>query len=103
MKQRNLVIFLVPIFILTVLWVIFNVYHNYISSTITDPLTYQIVPIEGKFDSATIEAIKQRKRVSPSNEIIVETTDEEIDPQLDEEEASESAEIDSDEEQEEDN
>ncbi len=71
MKQRHLALILVPAFILTILWVIFNVYHNYVSSTITDPLTYQIIPIEGKFDGKTIEEVRQRKRVNPLNEIIV--------------------------------
>ena len=72
MKQKDLVIILVPLLILTILWVIFNVYHNYVSSTITDPLSYQIVPIEGSFDKNTIEQVKQRNRIDPSNEIIVE-------------------------------
>lgn len=63
---------MVPALILAVVWVLFNIYHNYVNSTITDPLTHQIIPIEGSFDSATIEEIKQRKRVNPSNEIIIE-------------------------------
>jgi hypothetical protein len=71
MKQRNLAIILIPVFILTILWVIFNIYHNYISSTITDPLSYQIIPIQGSFDKKIIEEIRQRKRINPVNEIIV--------------------------------
>lgn len=71
MKQRDLIIILVPAFILTVLWVIFNVYHNYVTSTITDPLTYQIIPINGTFDTKAVAEIKQRKRVEPANEITI--------------------------------
>ncbi len=65
MKQKDLLILLIPMFLITVLWVIFNIYHNHISSTITDPLTVQIIPIDGKFNRASLESIKDRKRVEP--------------------------------------
>ncbi len=71
MKQRQITILLIPVFILTICWVVFNVYHNYVSSTITDPLTYQIIPIKGNFDSKTISEVKERKRVNPANGILV--------------------------------
>lgn len=97
-----MIIILVPAFILTVLWVLFNVYHNYISSTITDPLTHQIIPIEGSFDSDTIEEIKQRKRVEPANEIVIEVSETPTPtPQLEDEGATLSAEIDLENEEEE--
>jgi hypothetical protein len=89
-QQKQIAILLVPLFILTVCWVIFNVYHNYVSSTITDPLSYEIIPIKGNFDTDTINKIKERKKVSPSNGIL--TTDGiSPTPSLDEEEASSSA------------
>ena len=69
MKQKDILIILVSLFILTVLWVIFNIYHNYVTSTIKDPLSIQIIPIEGKFDKDTISKIKNRKRVDPLYEI----------------------------------
>lgn len=77
MKQRDIAILLIPVFILVVLWVIFNVYHNYVNSTITDPLTYQLVPIEGKFDENTINDIKARKRV---DSVVIITSPEAISP-----------------------
>lgn len=69
MKQKDFLIILIPIFILTILWVIFNIYHNHVTSTIKDPLTTQTIPIEGKFDANTIEAVKNRQRVDPLYEI----------------------------------
>ena len=69
MKQKDLLIILIPAFILTVLWVIFSIYHNFVSSTIKDPLTYQIIPIEGKFDNDSLIDILGRKRVTPTYEI----------------------------------
>lgn len=69
MKQKDFLIILVPLFILTVLWVIFNIYHNFVTSTITDPLTIQIIPIEGKFDIQEISRLKDRERINPLYEI----------------------------------
>lgn len=71
MKQKDFLMILVPLFILTILWVVFNIYHNYVTSTIKDPLSIQITPIEGKFDTNTINKIKDRKRVNPLYEIEV--------------------------------
>lgn len=68
-KKRNFVIILMLVLILTVFWVIFNVYHNYVNSTISDPLSVQIIPIEGKFDDETIEQIKTRIRIEPNFEL----------------------------------
>ena len=73
--QRELMIILIPALILTILWAVFNIYHNYATSTIQDPLTYQIIPIEGSFDLETIEKTKSRLRVEPLFEnVIIETT-----------------------------
>jgi len=65
MKQKNIVIILFSLFILTILWVVFNIYHNLITSSIKDPLSIQIIPIEEDFDTNTIDKIKNRKRVNP--------------------------------------
>lgn len=69
MKRKDFLIILIPMFIFTILWVIFNVYHNLVTSTIKDPLTYQIIKIEGSFDNETLQNIVSRKRVIPQNEV----------------------------------
>ncbi len=74
MKQKDLTILLISLFVLTILWVIFNIYHSYVTSTIKDPLTVQIIPIEGKFDKNTIEKLKSRQRINPLYEIQAEVT-----------------------------
>ncbi len=65
MKQKDLLILLIPTFIVTILWIIFNIYHNHVTSTITDPLSIQIIPIDGKFNKTSLESIKNRKRIEP--------------------------------------
>ncbi len=75
MKQKDFLIILIPLFILAVLWVVFNIYHNYVTSTIKDPLSIQIIPLEGKFDTKTVAEIKNRKRVNPLFEIQAQISD----------------------------
>lgn len=65
MKQKDFLIILIPAFIITILWVTFSIYHNYSTSTITDPLTIQIIPISGSFDTNAISKIKSRQSVNP--------------------------------------
>ena len=69
MKQKNLLIILASLFVIAVLWVTSNIYHSYTTSTIKDPLSVQIIPIEGEFDTKTIDQIKERRRVDPLYEI----------------------------------
>ncbi len=66
MKQKDILIILIPVFIITILWVIFSIYHNYVTSTIKDPLTYQIIPIDGSFNTEGINMIKSRKNFDPA-------------------------------------
>ena|SRR3989344_1140027 len=65
MKQRDILLIVVPTFIMVVLWVAFSVYHNHISSTISEPLSLQIEPIGESFDLNTLDNLKKRERLSP--------------------------------------
>lgn len=65
MKRKDFLIILVPSFIITILWVVFSIYHNLTTSTIIDPLTIQIIPIGGSFDEKSIQNIKNRQKVDP--------------------------------------
>lgn len=63
----------VPSFILIVIWVIFSIYHNSVSSTITPILGVQIKPIKPEFDTTTLYNLKLRKKVDPIYQITVES------------------------------
>lgn len=100
MKQRNLLIILVPILILTVLWVISNVYHSHVNSTISLPVATDIIPIQGTFNQDAIERIKARKRIEVLNQINVNISETPSPtpspgPNLENETSSQSAETDS--------
>ncbi len=69
MKQRDLLIISVSAFILTILWVIFTIYHNLATSTVSNPLSIQVLPIDPNFDTKTIDSLKNRVQVNPLYEI----------------------------------
>lgn len=65
MKQQDLLLISVSIFITIVAWIGFNIYHTTVSSTIPRSLQEKIEPIEGEFDTEIIESIKKRENVLP--------------------------------------
>lgn len=65
MKQKDIILLVVPLFFLVLVWIIFSVYHNRVSSTIPETLNVQITPIEGSFDKRTINELKDRENLLP--------------------------------------
>lgn len=65
MKQKDIIILLVPAAIVILIWVIFSIYHSSVSSTITPILNNQISPINPSFDVNIISKLKQREKVNP--------------------------------------
>lgn len=73
MKQRDIFLIVIPSFILVALWVVFSIYHNFVSSTISNPLSVQIQPIEPSFNSKSIKDIKERQQIEPIYESSVQS------------------------------
>lgn len=46
-------------------WILFDVYHAYVDTTIPETIEEQLVPITPKFDRAYIEKMNQRQKVDP--------------------------------------
>ncbi len=65
MKQKDILLLIVSSFVLIVFWIIFNIYHNIVTSTIPESLNVQIAPINATFDTKTISYLKQRIQVIP--------------------------------------
>ncbi|EKE05518.1 MAG: hypothetical protein ACD_19C00241G0003 [uncultured bacterium] len=65
MKRKDILVLLIPSFIIVILWVVFNVYHSYINSTIPTDVNMQILYINPDFDSKTIADLKKRQTVEP--------------------------------------
>lgn len=65
MKQKDLLYLVISIFLLTVLWIGFNIYDTAATTTISEVLQVQIIPISPDFDPATIRDLKKREKVTP--------------------------------------
>lgn len=73
MKQKEYLLLSISILIIIVLWVIFNILHNYTTSAIDPNENLIVIPIEGSFDQGTINQIRNRKKVDVSLEAINQT------------------------------
>lgn len=65
MKQRDVLFLVIPFFMLVLIYIIFSVYHNSVTSTISENLNIQITPIAPDFNQKTISDIKKRGQVMP--------------------------------------
>ncbi|MBI2031517.1 MAG: hypothetical protein HYT08_02770 [Candidatus Levybacteria bacterium] len=74
MKQRDILLILIPTLFLVVLWVIFNIYHNSVNSTVSKNIAAEVVPIDPDFDFQTIENLKKRDIIQPVYELSPVTT-----------------------------
>ncbi|MBI3984370.1 MAG: hypothetical protein HY344_00295 [Candidatus Levybacteria bacterium] len=66
MKRKDVLILLVPLVIVVILWVVFNIYHSFRTSTIPQDVNKQILFINPDFDLKTIEELKKREIIEPS-------------------------------------
>src|SRR3990167_3954486 len=80
MKKNDILVLLIPSLLIVALWFIFNIYHNFVTSTIPSTLNISIQPISPDFDEKSISNIKARENVSPTYDltgqkvVTVETT-----------------------------
>ncbi len=79
MKKNDILLILVPTFLCVVAWIGFSIYDNIVTSTISEPLNMQIIPINPKFDTDTINNLKKRNNVTPLYQLGV-TVENEVAP-----------------------
>lgn len=70
MNKKYLFFFAISSFILTVIWILTNIYHSQVTSTIEPVLQTQIIPIEPKFDEETIAELRKRTNIDPANNAV---------------------------------
>lgn len=68
MKQKDILFILISSFVVVAAWVGFNLYHKWVTTTISPDLQLQINPIESSFDRDTIQKLKQRNHIAPDYE-----------------------------------
>lgn len=65
MKQKDILLLLIPFSLLVVLYIGLSVYHNLVTSTIPEAVNIQITPISPDFDQKAIMEIRNREKVVP--------------------------------------
>lgn len=65
MKQKEIIFILLSGFALVLFLMIFNIYHNSVTSTIPPALGTQIIPIKPSFTESTFTRLKERKKIEP--------------------------------------
>ena len=69
MKQKDILIILILLFVGVIAWIGSSIYHNSVTTTISENTSQDISPIAPNFDTTTINALKQRKGVIPVFEL----------------------------------
>ncbi|MCL5746852.1 MAG: hypothetical protein M1277_01040 [Patescibacteria group bacterium] len=65
MKQKDVLLVIIPLSVFTAAWVGFSIYHNIVASTISKSLNIAISPINPNFDTRIIKKIEKRTKVVP--------------------------------------
>lgn len=63
--QKDILSLSISVFAVVVAWIAFSLYHSFVTTTISNDLQMKIVPIDPKFDMATLQLLKSREKVLP--------------------------------------
>ena len=66
MKQKDILLILGSLCVVTIAWIIFNIHHTTVTSTIPETITTQVKPITPDFDIKSIDALKKRQKITPN-------------------------------------
>ena len=69
MKQKDILIILILLFVVVVAWIGSGIYRSVVSSTISEATNVDISPITPTFDTKIIDKLKQRQKIDPSFEL----------------------------------
>lgn len=69
MKQKDVLIIIILLFILVLTWIGGSIYHSAVTSTISEKTNRDISPIAPAFDTKTINKLRERQRITPSFEL----------------------------------
>jgi len=69
MKQKDILIIVILLFIFTLISIGYNIYSNTVTSTIPEDVSQDILPINPTFDTKTIDKLKSRENIIPSYDL----------------------------------
>ena len=65
MGRRDMLLLSIFTLVTTAGWIIFDVYHSFVTSTISEEVEQQIAPITHTFEQSVIDRIKNRLPIEP--------------------------------------
>lgn len=63
--RRDVFLLSLLTFVTTVAWIVFDVYHSSVTTTISPEIEEKIVPITPTFDLPLVEGLKRRQKIDP--------------------------------------
>jgi hypothetical protein len=63
--QKDLTLLSFSLFVIVAIWIAFSLYGIYVTSTISDTLQTQIIPIDNRFSAESISTLRKRTPVAP--------------------------------------
>jgi hypothetical protein len=69
MKQKDILVIIVLLFIFVLTWIGEGIYHSAVNSTVSEETNRDISPIAPVFDTKIIDKLKERQRITPSFEL----------------------------------
>jgi len=63
--QKDILFLAASSFIVVVAWIGFNLYHIYVTSTVSEDVQIQLTPINPVFDQLTMQQLKTREDIKP--------------------------------------
>jgi len=70
--QKDILFLAFSFFVVVTAWVGFNIYHAYVTTTVSKSLQMQVVPIAGTFDTTVIEQLQTRTPITPLTESLIQ-------------------------------
>jgi len=67
--QKDILFIAISSFIVIVAWIGFNLYHIYVTTTISEDLQIALTPINPVFDPQTIQQLRSRENINPMFEM----------------------------------
>ncbi len=74
MKRNDLIFVLAATVILVIAWIIFSIMQRLTTSTISETVNEQVIPINGTFDTKTMNTLSSRLAVTPIQILVAPTT-----------------------------
>ena len=71
--QKDILFIFISSFIVVVAWIGFNLYHIWVTSTVSPDVQVELTPIDPDFDPVTIQQLKSRENIAPQYQMQIKS------------------------------